>query len=86
VRLSNFYRRHYQPLVKRAGLEGVTFHALRHTSATLLLASGADVKSAQAVRGHAKASHTLDICADFVLDSVGDAMERLGNAIKTGAL
>jgi integrase len=84
--LSNFYRRHTQPLAKRAGLEGVTFHALRHTSATLLLASGADVKSAQAVLGHARASHTLDIYADFVPGSGGDAMERLGNAIKTGAV
>jgi len=81
MRVSNFRRRHFDPLVKRAEIEETTFHALRHTAATLLLAGGADVKSAQRVLGHAKASHTLDIYADFVPDRVDEAMARLDAAL-----
>jgi integrase len=33
---SNLYYREYKPLLRRAGLEGFTFHALRHTFATAL--------------------------------------------------
>jgi integrase len=60
----------------------LTFHALRHTAATLLLAAGADIKSAQRILGHSKASHTLDIYADFVPDRVEAAMEGLEAAIE----
>ena len=78
MRFSNFGRRHFKPLVQRAGVPDATFHALRHTTATLLLAAGVDLKSAQAVLGHAKASHTLDLYADSVPGNVSAAMERLG--------
>ena len=44
--------RHYSGLVP---------HALRHTSATLLIASGVDVKTVQTRLGHADASTTLSI-------------------------
>jgi integrase len=33
---NNLYYREYKPLLRRAGLEGFTFHALRHTFATAL--------------------------------------------------
>jgi integrase len=80
----NFRARHYRPLVRRAGLPGLTFHALRHSAATLLLAAGADIKSAQRILGHSKASHTLDVYADFVPDRVEAAMEALGAAVEEG--
>ena len=82
IRMSNFRRRGFEPLVERAGLLAMTYHALRHTAATLLLASGADVKSAQRVLGHAKASHTLDLYADYVPDRVDDAMARLAEMLQ----
>jgi integrase len=37
----NFYRRVYLPAVKRRGLEGVSWHTLRHTFASRLAMSGA---------------------------------------------
>jgi len=40
-----------------------------------------DVKTAQAVLGHAKASHTLDLYADSLPGNVDAAMERLGEMI-----
>jgi integrase len=82
VRFSNFDRRHLKPLVKRAGLAGrFTLHIGRHTAATLALGGGADIKTAQAMMGHAKASHTLDLYADAIPGHVDRAMHALGDAL-----
>jgi integrase len=40
LRRSNFNRRVWQPATRAAGLEGLRFHDLRHTSATLSIAAG----------------------------------------------
>lgn len=45
---------------KKAGLPDMSPHDLRHTCASLLLASGADIKSVQEILGHADASTTLN--------------------------
>ena len=38
-------------------------HDLRHTAATVIIASGADIKSVQDFMGHATASFTLNVYA-----------------------
>lgn len=44
--------------LKRAGLEHKKFHALRHTSATLLLSNGTNIKNVAARLGHAQLKTT----------------------------
>ena len=43
----------------------VTAHALRHTAASLAIASGANPKVVQRMLGHASAAMTLDVYADL---------------------
>lgn len=70
----------YAGAVKRAGLKPMTVHDLRHTAASLMVRSGANVKAVQAQLGHKSAAMTLDIYADLFdddLDAVGEAMNAI---------
>jgi len=49
--------------------EGFTFHDLRHYLASLLIASGADIKTVQARMRHASASTTLDVYGHLMPDA-----------------
>lgn len=60
LRKSNFIRRIYKPLLRRAGLPVIRFHDLRHTAATILISLGEHPKVVQERLGHAKTSMTLD--------------------------
>lgn len=55
----------FHQLARRAGLEGVRFHDLRHTYAVNALRAGDDVKTIQGNLGHATAAFTLDRYAHF---------------------
>ena len=54
---------------KQAGAESVTFHALRHYYASLLIRHGESVKTVQARLGHASAAETLDTYSHLWPDS-----------------
>ncbi|OLT29512.1 hypothetical protein BJF83_11200 [Nocardiopsis sp. CNR-923] len=80
VRLRNWRRREFAQAVKAAKLDGMglTPHKLRHTAASLAIASGADVKVVQAMLGHATATMTLDRYGHLFpdrLDEVAEAMD-----------
>ncbi len=49
----------WQRLLKNAGLPPVKLHAARHSAATLLLSSGANVRSIQLLLGHSNPSFTM---------------------------
>ena len=51
--------RRMKRFVTRAGLPDVSPHDLRHTCASLLLSSGADIKIVQEILGHADASVSI---------------------------
>ena len=50
----------WRPAARQAGLDGRTFHDLRHCYASLLIAAGASVKAVQEALGHSSAVETLD--------------------------
>lgn len=60
---SNWRRRIWVPACDEAHLGGLRFHDLRSLAATALVASGADVKTAQTRLGHSSSRMTLDIYA-----------------------
>ena len=49
---SNFRRRHWLKATRKAGLEGLRFHDLRHTAATLAVAAGASTRDLMERIGH----------------------------------
>ncbi len=52
----------FKLILKKHGLpENLTVHSLRHTNASLLIASGADVATVAELLGHSQISTTLDI-------------------------
>ena len=53
----------FQRVLKRAGLERIRFHDLRHTFSVLALQNGVDVKTLSAMLGHYSAGFTLDTYA-----------------------
>lgn len=64
----------FRQAVKRAGLPSMVPHDLRHTTASLAVSAGANVKAVQRMLGHSSAAMTLDIYADlFDEDLVGVA-------------
>jgi integrase len=61
VRYTNFRPRVFNAAVKRAGLDGVTFHALRHSAGGLLRQAGVHTQIIQQRLGHASSRTTTDI-------------------------
>lgn len=56
----------------------MTIHDLRHTAASLAVASGAHVKTIQRMLGHTSAAMTLDVYSDLFdhdLDAVSIALD-----------
>jgi integrase len=77
LRRSNLHRRSYKPLLARAKLPAVSFHALRHTAATLALAAGVNPKVVQERLGHSSVTLTLDTYSHAVPTLGQDAAARL---------
>jgi len=85
LRVRNFRRVALDPAAQSVGIPGLHPHALRHTAASLAIASGADVKVVQQTLGHKSATMTLDLYGHLFgdrLDVVADAMD----AARTAAL
>jgi integrase len=53
-------------------------HDLRHSAASVWLASGADPKVVQRVLGHATAAMTMDLYGHMIDRNLWDAAQRLG--------
>ncbi|MBP2365039.1 tyrosine-type recombinase/integrase [Pseudonocardia parietis] len=86
LRNGNFRRDTFDAAAKRAGVVGVTPHALRHTAASLAIAAGATVVLVQRMLGHASPSVTLDVYSHLFADDLDTVADRLHEAkINSGA-
>ena len=78
LRVASFTRGPFKAAARTIGVPDLHPHELRHTAASLAIASGADVKVVQEMLGHASATMTLDLYGHLFgdrLDTVADAMD-----------
>ncbi len=83
------YRRAFDKACKEVGIEGLVPHGLRHTTASLAISEGANVKVVQRMLGHATPAMTLDLYGHLldddlvaVADALGKAMERTAVSLR----
>jgi integrase len=80
LRVQSFRRWHFDRAAAVAGLEGIVPHELRHTAASLAIASGASIKGVQSMLGHASAAMTLDRYGHLFGDELDAVADRLDAA------
>jgi integrase len=81
---NNFMSRIFRPAVRVAGLEGVSFHTLRHTAASLLISQGTPITTVSGILGHASTQMTLDVYGHLYEDDAMSYMDRLGEKLFAG--
>jgi integrase len=77
MRDNNILVRHIKPPARKLGLGFVNWLVLRRSFATWLKMVGADVKDAQALMRHSRASTTLDIYQQFIPESERKVVDKL---------
>lgn len=77
IRIENLRKRHFEKIVKQAGLEMIRLYDLRHTTATLLLAAGLNPKVVSERLGHSSVVLTLDTYSHVLPTMQQDATEKL---------
>ena len=84
LRRSLFARRVWGPAVAEAGLNGVTFHGLRHSFVAILVAAGCNVREVSEWAGHNNVAFTLTRYGGLFEDGADEAVERLDALLGTG--
>jgi len=77
MRDNNVLTRHIKPVARTLGLEFVNWQVLRRSCATWLQQAGVDVKDAQGLLRHSRASTTQDIYQQLVPESQIRAVQKL---------
>lgn len=78
---NNFMNRIFRPALAASGLEGYSFHSLRHTTASLLISQGAPVTAVAGILGHASTQMTLDVYGHLYENDASKYIDRLGDAL-----
>jgi integrase len=73
-------------LARRSGLEGVRFHDLRHTFASLMLLLGAKPKVISEALGHASVAFTMDCYSHIISGMQEEAMALLDGVMPSGVI
>ncbi|MFC2072902.1 tyrosine-type recombinase/integrase [Chloroflexota bacterium] len=71
-------------IAKQAGLNGVRFHDLRHTFASLMLLRWAKPKVISEALGHASVAFTMDVYSHIIEGMQEDAMALLDEVLPAG--
>ncbi|MCV7227842.1 tyrosine-type recombinase/integrase [Mycolicibacterium komossense] len=80
------YRWAFDNACAEVGIEGLVPHGLRHTTASLAISAGANVKVVQRLLGHATAAMTLDRYGHLLNDDLSGVADALGKAIEATAV
>ena len=72
-----FARHLWHPAVARAGLDGFTFHGLRHSFVAILVAAGCNVREVSEWAGHNSVAFTLTRYGGLFEDGSAEAVDRL---------
>ena len=80
LRVPVFRRAAFDYAAAAVGLEGLHPHELRHTAASLAIASGANVKVVQQMLGHKSATMTLDQYGHLFGDQLDEVADRMDAA------
>lgn len=80
------YRRAFEKACSAVGITGLVPHGLRHTTASLAISAGANVKVVQRLLGHATAAMTLDRYGHLLSDDLAGVADALGKAIESTAV
>jgi len=78
---NNLVSRYFNPALKKAGIDRIRFHDLRHTYASLLIEQGENVKYIQSQLGHSSPTVTLNVYAHLMKSENQEAAVRLEKAI-----
>ena len=78
---SNLRNRSFAPLLKKAGPPQITFHDLRHTTASLLFSKNVHPKFVQELLGHASVAFTLDIYSHMLPGMGGQTATAVEDAL-----
>jgi integrase len=87
LRASLFRRRIWAPAIKRADLDGLTPHGLRHTAVALWIAAGATPLEVARRAGHTSVVTVLDRYGHLLPkseDEVTDRLDAMGGAVGPG--
>ena len=78
----NLVSRTFREIARKAGLNGVRFHDLRHTHASLMLAVGVHLKVVSERLGHATIGITGDLYSHVMPSLQRDAIEKIDKALE----
>jgi len=78
----SYLSRRFKKLIREAGREDISFHGLRHSYASALLAAGEHPKVVQELLGHATVSMTLDLYSHVAPDLKERAASRMNELLQ----
>ena len=75
-----WWKEDLKPALALAGIDSISFHDLRHTCATAMIAKGVDNKTVQTRLGHSSIQTTMNIyahCLPSMNKNAGDKLDVL---------